>query len=149
MSTPKAILVLNVDGAIHTLPTPPTWRRMQAIVGGPVEQVRVLDRIENGQPIYSFLYCNEDGLNLGLPRNDAATEVYQRNVRAAYGDHPQPFLAAKAHARQLAALMGAVPIELSPPSAAYELDPWIAGPAIYFEGWSTEEVTAYWNREED
>jgi hypothetical protein len=151
MPKPKTVLVLNVDRSIHALPAPPTWQRMQAIVGGTVEQVRVLDRIEAGQPIYSFLYVNEDGLTLGLPRNDQATQVYQRSVRMAYGNHPQPFLAAKAHARQLAALMGGVQIDLTPSreQAAYELDPWIAGPAIYFEGWSAEEVTAYWNREDD
>jgi hypothetical protein len=147
MPKPKKILALAPEGAVTVLPSAPTWTQMQALVGGLVEPVRVLDRIEDGRPVYTFLYVNEDGINLGLPRNDAATQVYQRNVRAAYGHHPNPFLAARDHARQLAALRGATVTDLAPDQEAYAADPWIAGVAVYFEGWSCDEVTAYWNKE--
>ena len=86
----KQVIVLFPDGRTDVLPTPPTWKEMRALVGGYVEPVQVLDRIEDNEAHYTYLCVNEEGLIRGLPRNATATDVYQRNVRWLYPG-PDPF----------------------------------------------------------
>jgi hypothetical protein len=111
---------------------------MQALVGGYIEQVTVLDRVDEGRPIYTLMYVNEDGLNDNMPRNQKATEIYQRNARWQHPEAENPFLAMEGTMRQWAEAMGANFFNMQPPE--YAEDPWIAGPAIVFEGWDCAEV---------
>jgi len=145
----KRILVLQPDGTERELSAAPTLREMRAIVGGTVDHVRVLDRLEPGPAglagVYTSMFVNDTGLSDGLPRNAKATEIYQRNIRAQFADHAQPFRAAREEMLARYATMGATFIDATPPdvaAAGYHDDPWIAGPAIFFEGWTCEEVDA-------
>lgn len=143
----KQVIVLYADGRAEILPTPPTWTQMQGLVGGSVEQVRVLDRFAGLRPVYSYLYVHEEGVLLGLPRNETATQLYQRNTRLAFPHSPNPFRAAREHYRRQVEATGATVFEQPEPAPGYYEDPWIAGTAIYFQGYTCEEVTAYWNQE--
>lgn len=87
-----------------------------------------------------ILLLKPDGSN-HLPRNEKATVIYQRNVREQFKGHANPFRAASARMRARA--MGAFVQDVTPTDAValgYKDDPWICGPAIYFEGWTCEEV---------
>ncbi len=138
----KCIRVLNVDGTERVLAEVPNYLEMQKILGGDREMVRVLDRIEpDGHLVQTAMFVNDCGLLDGLPRNEAATKVYQRNVRAQY-EGPNPFKQAKA---VYLAKFGRSEFDadLTPDdaiAAGYPDDPWIAGPAIFFEGYTVDEV---------
>jgi hypothetical protein len=135
----KQIVVLSPDGRTEILDTVPNLATLQALVGGYVEAVRVLDRLEDMRPVYSYMYVNETGLNDGLPRNEAATALYQRNVRLAYAEEPDPFdAAARAAAARRPA--GAFVVDLAADIPGYASDPWIAGVAVYYEGYTCEEI---------
>ncbi len=85
------------------------------------------------------MFVNGPGLLDGLPRNENATEVYQRNVRAQYPDAENPFMAAKKAFEEK--IKGAVIINATPENAlGYEKDTWIAGDAILFDGYTCDEV---------
>lgn len=135
---PKRIMVYQADGFAFELTKLPSLQEMQALVGGYIEQVTVLDRVEAGQPIYTLMYVNEDGLNDHMPRNAKATEIYQRNARWQHPDAENPFIAMDSEMRQRASAMGATLFNMQPPE--YAEDPWIAGPAIVFEGWDCAAV---------
>lgn len=139
---PKRIVVLNVDGSERELSAPPGLIEMQGIVGGYVEHVRVLDHVApEGHFIYTSMFVNEESLLNDLPRNAKATEWYQRNVRTAFPEAKNPFRAAdEANRRRFP---NATHFDITPPgalAAGYKDDPWIAGPAVLFEGWTVEEV---------
>jgi hypothetical protein len=139
--TAKRILLIAPNGAVVELPACPSRGHMQRAVAGDIEYVNVLDRVEKGEPIYTFMVVNEIGLLLDLPRNEKATEIFQRNVRAAFPASATPF--ADAHKAWLARHPpDSVITDLTPKHAlerGYKDDPWIAGPAIYFEGHSVAE----------
>jgi len=143
MSRKKEVIVLKANGERIVLPTAPTLKQMQDIVGGYVEHVTVLDFVdEHGHPYYASMYVNDSGLIDGLARNVAATEVYQRNVRTAYPGDPAPFQTAK---KDYLKSMGQQDFtaDLTPPAAkagGYEDDPWIAGDAILFSGYTRQEA---------
>ncbi len=140
----KRIRVLNVDGTERELAAVPDYLEMQKILGGDREMVRVLDRITpGGEFVYTALFVNETGLLEGLPRNEAATVIYQRNIREQF-EGPNPFHQANA---AYLSRFGKPDFDhdLTPESAkaaGYKDDPWIAGPAIYFEGYTVDEVDA-------
>src|SRR3954454_17749208 len=91
----KQIVVIKANGETYNLEKSPSLKQMQEIVGGHVEHVRVLDRIEkNGRLVHTSMYVNETGMLDGLPRNQTATEIYQRNVRAQFPGAENPFQAA-------------------------------------------------------
>lgn len=82
----KAILFIPANGKTQALPKCPTHAEMQAFVGGELEHVRILDRIEplsNGEKfIYSSMYVDENGrLDENRPINKTATDLYRRNAR--------------------------------------------------------------------
>jgi len=134
----KEILVLKTDGTTAVLGYNPNLKEMQRILGGYIEHVRVLDRIENGTFIYTSMYINETGLIDNLSRNTKATEIYQRNVRMQFPEAENPFLAAD---QQFLAAMGdTAVIDVRPPE--YKEEPWIAGDVILFSGYTCEEVRA-------
>lgn len=54
----KEIQVIKVNGEISVLPKMPTLEEMHEILGGYIEQVTVLDRIEDGQFIYTVMFAN-------------------------------------------------------------------------------------------
>lgn len=138
---PKRIVVISPDGSESELDAVPGLAEMQRLVGGDIEHVRVLDRIEpRGARIYTSMFVNETGLIDGLPRNERATAVYQRNVRTAYPGVAHPFR--KASEEWLRELRGAVVVDATPDVPGYADDPWISGTAILFEGWTCEEVDA-------
>ena len=143
----KQVVVLYPDGCTEVLPTPPTWDAMRAIVGGYVEPVQVLDRVEDNEAHYTYLCVNEEGLIRGLPRNAAATEVYQRNVRWLYPG-PDPFPRARQAALERYKRVGFAVTEQAEPLPGYATDPWIAGVAVYWQGWEWYEVRLLWNSEE-
>jgi hypothetical protein len=133
----KKILVLKADGTTTELTKKPTLKEMQRIVGGYIEFVRVLDHIENGKGVYATMYVNEDGLSQNLPRNENATKIYQRNTRLAFPDAENPFLEARKQMEKRIS-PGAVFINLVPDE--YELDPYVVGDAIFFQGYTVEEA---------
>jgi hypothetical protein len=115
---------------------------MQAIVGGLIEHVRVLDRIENGRFVYTSMFVSDTGLIDGLPRNQKASEVYQRNIRAAYPQSENPFR--EAHENWKASIPDDFTLIDGRPEEAktdeYTDSPWICGPAILFDGYTCEEA---------
>jgi Domain of unknown function (DUF3846) len=136
----KRIVIIEHDSSVRYLDTRPTLAEMQAIVGGDIEQVLVLDRIEDGHPIYTSMYVNEEGLINDLPRNARATEIYQRNARFQHPDAANPFVAMQQAMIEACARMNVTVIHQRP--QAYRDDPYICGPAIYFQGWTCEDVDA-------
>jgi hypothetical protein len=144
----KPVQILYPDGHQETRATPPTFGEMQELVGGYVEGVRVLERVTDQHYRYTYLYVNEGGIDYGLPRNQAATELYQRNARMQYPDAMNPFLASKEASRQRAQARGIAFVELTN-NPAYDADPYLAGVAIYFRGWTCDEVNAYYNGDEE
>src|SRR5579872_5689279 len=96
----KRIVILGTDGSETEIPTVPDLKALQTIVGGYIEHVRVLDHIEpGGAGVYTSMFVNEEGLLDDLPRNEKATAIYQRNVRAAFPEAENPFRAADEHWR--------------------------------------------------
>lgn len=137
----KEILILRASGDITELDHAPTLAEMQEIVGGYVEHVRVLDRIEEGRFVYTSMFINECGLIDGLPRNPNATEAYQRNVRAQFAGEVEPFKAADEQFRNEVKEGGFALIEALPGPEEYDPnDPHIAGDAILFQGYTCQEV---------
>jgi len=141
----KKIQIIKSTGEITVLDTAPSLAQMQEIVGGYIEHVRVLDRIEDGRFIYTSMYVNERGLLEKLPRNSTATVIYQRNVRAQFPDHPQPFLAASEAYRKSVEAKGFSYIDGTPQDAkdqGYDADPYVVGGVIHFAGYTIDEVAA-------
>jgi hypothetical protein len=140
----RRIVALFPDGSELVLAKPPTWAEMQKIVGGPVERVTVLDHLEGERGVYTSMFVHESGLLDGLPRNPKATEAYQRNARRFFPQAENPFRAIdEAWRARLPNPFRAV--DMTPEhaiAAGYKDDPWIAGPAILFEGWTCQEVDA-------
>ncbi len=134
----QQIKVLKANGTYYILNRIPTLEEMQKIVGGYIEHVRVLDRIEGGRFIYTSLYVNEEGLLNDLPRNKAATEIYQRNARAQHPSASQPFK--KMEEEFTKQFEGANIIKAPEPVPGYSNDPYVAGDAIFFEGYTCEEA---------
>jgi hypothetical protein len=77
-----------------------------------------------------------------LSRNQTATAIYQRNVRAVYPASANPFKEArKQWERSLPENMTV--IDGTPPEARdkdYENDPYICGTVILFEGFTCQEA---------
>lgn len=137
----KRIVILNVDGTETELASYPTLKEMQAIVGGYIEHVRVMDRLDNnGRIVLTSMFANEEGLIHGLPRNPKATEAYQRLSRHQFPDAENPFIEAGDRMREDAKRRGWNYIEGPEVVPGYNADPYIAGPVILFEGWTVEEV---------
>src|SRR5579871_670214 len=149
MQAEKQIQVIRANGDIEVLSGPPTLAEMQNIVGGYIEHVRVLGEINReGDFIYTSMYVNETGLLDGLPRNEKATEIYQRNIRAQFPDAENPCRAADAAYRKHVG--NAKIIDIRPvKSDEYDDDPWIVGDAIYFKGYTCEEADAALNEAAD
>lgn len=138
----KQIQVIKANGDITVLPSAPSVEQMEKLVGGDIEHVKVLDRIDDdGNFVYTSMYVNETGLHDGLPRNPKATEIYQRNIRAQYPDSKTPFSDAN---DALPSLLGNVEVIDNTPkeaqAAGYDNDPWIAGDAVYFKGYTCREA---------
>lgn len=97
----KAIVLLEPDGTETVLAAAPTWKAMSALLGGPVDLVKVVDRVEDGRLVYTALFVHEEGLLLDLPRNEVATALYQRNVRLQFPSAANPFAEAAAAWRRM------------------------------------------------
>lgn len=139
----KEILILRADGSAEPFAAKVTLKSLQAAVGGKIEHVRVLDRIEDGRFVYTSMYVNDEGLLLGLPRNSTATEVYQRNIRAQYPKSQQPFKEANARFNKEHESSGVTVIDGTPASAkasGYDDDPWICGDVVLFKGYTCQEA---------
>jgi hypothetical protein len=137
----KQILIINADGTQTELDHVPLTGEMLKIIGGMIDAVSVVDRIEDGRPIYTYMFVHDQGLMIGLPRNARATEIYQRNTRLRYPGHPSPFRAAVEDWK--ASQKGNDIIDITPleaKDAGYEDDPWIAGTVVYWHGYTREEV---------
>lgn len=145
----KQIIVLKANGESYTLPKPPTLEEMQKIVGGYIEHVRVLDRIENKNLILTSMYINEEGLLEDLPRNVKATELYQRLTRAQFPHAKNPFAIAQEAMKAQYEKDGFKFIEMPEPVEGYNNDPYIVGDVIFFEGYTCEETDAVLNGESD
>lgn len=108
----KCIEIIKATGETTVMQGAPTLEKLQQAVGGWVEHVRVLDRIEVGIFIYTSMYVHEEGRLNGLPVNPKATEIYHRNMKAQ------------------AAIYG---VSLPP------LEP-IVGDVVFFRGYTVEEA---------
>ena len=139
----KEILIIRADGTTEPFTGKVTLKNLQGAVGGKIEHVRVLDRIEDGKFIYTSMYVNDEGLLIGLPRNDVATEVYQRNMRAQYPNSPSPFREISERFRKEHEDRGIAVIDGTPASAkeqGYEDDPFIVGDVVLFKGYTCQEA---------
>lgn len=139
----KRIVVLKADGTERELTQFPSMAMLHLSVGGSIEHVRVVDRVMNGQPIYTSMYVNEEGLIDGKPRNEKATELYQRAVHLQYPNEANPFKTARDD------YMKTMPegmVVISTTDDAYDNDPYICGDVVYFEGWTEQEVESTFER---
>lgn len=138
----KRIVVLPPEGPERVLEAVPTLQEMQAIVGGYIEHVRVLREDLPGY-VYTSMIVNEDGLRLGLPRNERATAIYLANVRRQYPGEANPDRAARVRMRKAYEARGAKVFVLGP-----DAEPQIVGPAIWFDGYTVDQVNALWEDRE-
>jgi len=138
---PKQYVVLRADGTEYILDPSklPDFDTMRGIVGGHIEIVKVL-RADLDGFVYTYMVTNEDGLRLGLPRNEKATGLYQANTRRAYPDADNPFAEAD-RAFKARFPKGTEIMELPTPDG-YASDPWIAGDVLWFDGWTIAELQA-------
>jgi Domain of unknown function (DUF3846) len=137
----KFILFLKADGTKEILANVPTLEEMQTMVGGYIERVRILDRVVNGLFIYTSMFVNDEGLLKGLPRNEQATQHYQRNARKQFPNSEHPFAKMEEEfKRQFADQNVKIINPLAEVVPGYDEDPWIAGNAILFLGYTCEEV---------
>jgi len=116
MTTQKQIQLIRSNGEIEVFEKPLTLRNMQEAVGGYIEHVKVLDKIEAGKFIYTSMFVDEEGVLDRKPRNNKATEIYLRNAKEQIkrGVHNSIF---------------------SDLNAVF-----IAGDVIFFSGYTCEEV---------
>lgn len=142
----KRILIIKADGQVSELNILPTSREMQKIVGGWIEHVKVVDRVEDGKPIYTSMYVNEEGLVNELPRNQKATDIYQRNIRIQFPNSKNPFIEANELFKKESIAKGFTIVDTT--DADYASDPYISGDAIFFEGYTIAEVDALFDRRE-
>ena len=81
----KAIHLIKADGTVEVFDKSITLKNLQVAVGGMIEHVKVLDRIESDAHgddfIYTSMYVDDEGLLKGKPHNEKATEIYLRNAR--------------------------------------------------------------------
>jgi hypothetical protein len=137
----KRVVIIKANGDTEAFTSEPTFEQIQKACGGHVEHVRVLDRIENGRFIYTSMYVNDSGLIDGLDRNKMATQIYQRNVRAAFPNSATPFADSEADMKRTAEELGLDIIDARPHYTDYNPnDPHIAGDVVLFEGYTCEEA---------
>jgi hypothetical protein len=80
MMTSKPVQILSPDGRTEVREVPPTCAAMRQLVGGPITCANILERIEEGCAVETYLYVNEEGLDLDLPYNQAASALCQHAV---------------------------------------------------------------------
>lgn len=121
------VMIIKATGeqSVETLPIPVDMTRVRTIVGGDIELVRVL----NGDS-EATLIVNEEGLIRGLPRNQAATDIYLSAVRRAFPDAANPSKAAREqYLAEMKECLGDVVVATSSPPG-YDEDPYIAGDVV-------------------
>lgn len=147
----KRILFINTDGTTTELSEAPTMEQIHTMLNGHFEVVRVLGSkimsvvglFNVEAPTYSPMLVNDTGLVDGLPRNDVATVLYQRATRRRYSNEANPFRKSKEDfLKSIPEGMGH--ISLSEVVPGYDDDPYIAGPVIYFEGYTFNEFDNCW-----
>lgn len=138
----KSITLLKADGTRTPLEPPfLTRKQITDLVGGRFEIVRVLDKVCAGRPVMALLMVNETGLLADLPRNEAATDYYQRLTRWQWFGHPEPFIAANAHYHAEITKAGYSVIDATPKDAirkGYRADPFICGDALLYCGYNEQ-----------
>lgn len=117
----KAIHIIRANGTVEVLDKMPDLAGMQKAVGGRIEHVRVLDRIEprmEGEMfIYTSMFVNDEGRLNKLPVNLKPTAIYQRN--------------------------GQEQVRRGADEKLFNLrDAFIVGDALHFPGWTCDEVDA-------
>ena len=139
----KRAILIQPDGTETVLkegPILPTYAEMKAAIGGMLEIPRVL-RVDLPGFVYTRMVVDEEGLCKELPRNELATRIYQENTRRAYPNEPKPFEKAREEERKAAEAMRFAYINLLDNIEGFDPnDPHIAGPAIYFDGWTEAEL---------
>lgn len=152
MPAEKKILLLLPSGAIIDLgPQVLSYQQLKSTIGGYIEHVTVLDRIERSPRgdrwIYTSMYVHEEGRLIGLPHNPKATAIYQRNIRAQRPGHPYPFAEVEQEMQAAATKAGVFYINLSESDPTSDPDyPDIVGPAIYYQGWDIQEIEREYER---
>ena len=143
----KQIIVINPDDSEREIYAEelgkdglPPSKTMQAIVGGPVEMVRVL-RADLPGFVYTYMAVNETGLLDRLPGNPKATEIYLANVRRQYPDSPEPWEAAQdAWRKSLPEPLASAPVFDITPEPYRSKQPVVVGTVIWFDGYTCEEL---------
>jgi Domain of unknown function (DUF3846) len=139
----KNIIVMCTDHTEAYLTTMPSLQQMQQYVGGFIELIRVLplDAPEVSTKLLTYMVVNEEGRLLNLPRNEEATKIYHNLTLKQFSGAKNPF--ARAREEFLAMLPKGVEI-----LSTYDgSEPFIAGTAIYFQGYTCAELDALWNEE--
>lgn len=148
--TEKRVVLIKPDGSEETFlegDAIPTYEQMKSAVDGWIELVKVIRRDVSEGFVYTYMVVNEESLIHGMPRNQAATDLYLENMRRQYPDKSPGEAREAASAAYRAALEQTLGrpvehIELPEPKLGYNADPHICGPVLYFEGWTIWELQA-------
>lgn len=112
----KEIQIIRADGTVEIFNKPLTLKNMQEAVGGLIEHVRVLDRINVvDEFIYTSMFVDDEGRLKEKPINIKATEIYRRNA--------------------FEQIKRGVPV-----SNFLLEDAFIVGDALYFQGYTVDEA---------
>lgn len=142
---PKRVVIMMVDGTTVTLKKIPSFDKMREFVGGFTELVKVLplDSPSVAPQCLTYMVVDEEGRIKGKARNELATEIYLNLTRKQFPGVDNPFKKAKEE------FLKDFPkgIILVGNFWGEEEEPFIAGDAIYFEGYTTRELDNIWNNE--
>lgn len=154
----KQVVVYYPDGTKTVLDHTPSWDEMKKLIDTDMlELVTVLDHItvvDAGPPagkfrkfVFTRMFVDEDGMAKGKLRNEAATKIYQRNVREQFPNEEFPFRkATEIWEKQMRERFGSEVAIVSTVSEDYDRDdPPIIGTAIVFEGWTQAQVDKLFN----
>jgi len=141
-SQPTVFAIMPDDTTSAKVIKPPTFQEMKRFIDGFVERVKVLDYVDNnGKFHYTYMFVDEEGLLKDLPKNAIATKIYQRNIRYQYPNEKDPFCKADEDFHKELRQRGFTVIDRTVGLPNYtKSNPSIAGRAIYFQGYTCDEV---------
>jgi hypothetical protein len=141
----KSVVYLFADGSEVHFKKVPSFEKMRGWLGGYVELVRVLpmDAPEPLEKYLTYLAVDEEGRIKDLLKNDQATEIYHNLTKKQFPGVENPIRKARE------TFVASMPKGIFVVSSFYEEDPYIAGDAIYFQGYTCKELENIWNKEEE
>ena len=117
---------------------------MQAIVGGHIEHVRVLRQDIDHRYEFTYMIVNEEGVLRDLERNSRATDLYLAYVRRRFPEASEPWREAQKEAEKRWSKLGVAVYADITPAQHQGKEPFIAGTAIHFAGYTCDELDEIW-----